>query len=158
MQSRSTNVRGRTDGRNVGKRPQRNFNAGLVVSVVLHELGLSGLIVGLGLAANPVDIPLVVPVNIIQLANETVSPKAPDQASIPQQKAAAPSSPDAIPVDLSPLKRPPPPDDLEVKLRRLAQLREPIVDPHMPQQGEGLARIVATRPDAALGFDAAMRR
>ena len=157
MQSRSTNVRGRTDGRNVGKRPQRNFNAGLVVSVVLHELGLSGLIVGLGLAANPVDIPLIVPVNIVQLANETVGPKAPDQTSIPQQKAAAPSSPDAIPVDLSPLKRPPPPDDLEVKLRRLAQLREPIVDPHMPQQGEGLSRLASTRPDAALGSDATLR-
>ena len=157
MQSRSTNVRGRTDGRDAGKRPQRNFSAGLVVSVVLHALALSALIVGLGLAANPVDIPLVVPVNIIQLANETVSPKAPDQASIPQQKAAAPSSPDAIPVDLSPLKMPPPPDDLEVKLRRLAQLREPIVDPHLPQQGEGLSRIAATRPDAALGFDATLK-
>jgi hypothetical protein len=93
MHSRSTNVRGGTDGRNAGKRPQRNFSARLVVSVVLHALGLSGLIVGLGLAANPVDIPLIVPVNIVQLANETVGPKAPDQASIPQQKAAAPSSP-----------------------------------------------------------------
>jgi hypothetical protein len=157
MQSRSTNVRGRTDGRNVGKRLQGNFSAGPVVSVVLHALALSGLIVGLGLAANPVDIPLIVPVNIVQLANETVGPKAPDQASIPQQKAAAPSSPDAIPVDLSPSKRLPPPDDLEVKLRRLAQLRQPIVDPRMPQQGEGLSRIAATRPDAALGFDATLK-
>ena len=157
MHSRSTNVRGGIDGRNAGKRPQRNFNAGLVVSVVLHALALSALIVGLGLAANPVDIPLIVPVNIVQLANETVGPKAPDQASIPQQKAAAPSSPDAMPVDLSPLKRQPPPDDLEVKLRRLAQLREPIVDPHLPQQGKGLSRIAATRPDAVLGFDATLR-
>src|ERR1035438_2888923 len=92
MQSRSTNVRGRTDGRNVGKRPQRNFNAGLVVSVVLHELGLSGLIVGLGLAANPVDIPLIVPVNIVQLANETVGPKAPDQTSIDRKSTRLNSS------------------------------------------------------------------
>ena len=157
MQSISTDVSGRTDDQNAGKRPLRNFGAGLVISVVLHALGLSALIVGLGLAANPVDIPLIVPVNIVQLANETVGPKASDQASIPQQKAAAPSSPDAIPVDLSPLKRPPPPDDLEVKLRRLAQLREPIVDPHMPQQREGLSRIAVTRPDAALGFDATLK-
>jgi hypothetical protein len=156
MQSRSTNIRGRTDGRNVGKRPQRNFSAGFVVSVVLHALGLSALIVWLGLAANPVDIPLIVPVDIVQLANETVGPKAPDQASIPQQKAAAPSSPEAIPVDLSPSERPPP-DELQIKLRRLAQLREPIVDPHLPQQGEGLSRIAATRPDTALGFDATLR-
>ena len=153
MQSRSTNVRGRIDGLIDGKRPRRNFSAGLVVSVVLHALALSAFIVGLGLAADPVDIPLVMPVNIVQLANETVSPKAPDQASVPQQKAAVPSSLAAIPVDLSPLKRPPPPDELEVKLRRLAQLREPIVDPHLPQQGEGLSRIAATRPNAALGFD-----
>ena len=157
MQSRSTNVRDGTDDQNVGKRPPRNISAGFVVSLVLHALALSGLIVGLWLAAIPVDIPLIVPMNIVQLANETVGPKAPDQASIPQQKAAAPSSPDAIPVDLSPSKRPPPPDDLEVKLRRLAELREPIVDPHLPQQGEGLSRIAVTRPDAALGFDATFK-
>ena len=147
----------RTEGQNTEERPQRNFSAGFVVSLVLHALALVALIVGLWLAAIPVDIPLVVPVDIVQLANETVSPKAPNQASIPQQKAAAPSSLDAVPIDLSPLKRPPPPDDLEVKLRRLAELREPIVDPHLPQQGEGLSRKAATRPDAALGFDAAFK-
>ncbi len=157
MQSRPTNVHGCTDGQNVGKRPQRSFSAGLVVSVVLHVLALSALIIWLGLAAVPVDIPLVVPVNIVQLANETVGPRAPDQANLPQQKAAAPSSPDAIPVDLSPLKRPLPPDDLEVKLRKLAELRQPILDQNLSTKGEGLSRISATRPDAALGFDAALK-
>jgi hypothetical protein len=157
MQSRSTNVLDGTDDRNIGKRSPRNISAGFVVSLVLHALALSGLIVGLWLAAIPVDMPLIVPVNIVQLADETVGPKAPDQASIPQQMAAAPSSPEAIPVDLSPSKRPPPPDDLEVKLRRLAELREPIVDPHLPQQGEGLSRIAATRADATLGFDATFK-
>ena len=157
MQSRSTNIPDRTDGRNGGELVQRKFSAGFAVSAVLHALALVALIVVLGLAADPVDIPLVVPVDIVQLANETVGPKAPDQASIPQQKAAAPSSPNAMPIDLSPLKKQPPPDDLEIKLRRLAQLREPIVDPHLPQQGDGLSRIAATRPDAALGFDAAFK-
>ena len=150
-------VKRRTGGRNAGERPQRNFSPGLVVSVVLHAVALSALIMVLGLAANPIDIPIVVPVDIVQFANDTVSPKTPEQASIPQQKAAAPSSPDALPVTLSPSKTPPPPDSLEVKLRRLSQLREPIVDPHLPQQGEGLSRIAAARPDAALGSEAAIK-
>jgi hypothetical protein len=157
MQSISTKMPDRTDSRNAGERPQRSFSAGFAVSAILHALALMALIVVLGLAADPVDIPLVVPVDIVQLKNETVSPKAPDQASIPQQKAAAPSSPNPIPVDLSPLMKPPPPDDLEVKLRRLAELREPIVDPRLPQQGEGLSRTAATRPDAALGLDATFK-
>jgi len=157
MQSRLTNVQGRTDGRSAQAGLQWNFSTGVVVSVVLHALALSALIIGLGLAASPLDIPLVVPVRIIRLANETVGPKAVDQQSIPQQQAAAPSSANATPVELSPLKRPPPPDDLEVKLRNLAQLREPIVDPHLPQQGEGLSRVAAARPDATLGIDAAFK-
>jgi hypothetical protein len=150
-------IKGRTGDEDAGERPQRKFSAGLVVSVVVHVFALSVLITVLGLAADPVDIPLVVPVDIVQLSNETVSPKAPDQASIPQQKAEAPSSPDATPVTLSAAKTHPPPDQLEVKLRRLAQLREPIVDPHLPQQGQGLSRIAATRPDAALASDAAIK-
>jgi len=150
-------IKDRTGDRNAETPAERRLGTGLVVSLVLHALAVSALILILGWAANPIDIPLVVPVNIVQLANETVSPKAPEQASIPQQKAAAPSSPDAIPVTLSPSKTQPPPDELEVKLRRLAQLREPIVDPHLPQQGEGLSRIAATRPDAMLGSEATIR-
>jgi hypothetical protein len=144
------------DDRGKGERPRQNFRAGLVISVVLHALVLLAVILVLGLAANRGDIPLVVPVDIVQLASETVGPKEPEQASIPQQKAAEPSSTDAQPVDLSALKKRPPPDDLEVKLRRLVQLHEPIVDPHLPQQGEGLSRIAATRPDAALGLKSAI--
>jgi len=157
MEFGSFNFRGRTESRNAEAGPQPNFGTGFVVSVVLHALALAALIIGLGLAANPFDIPLVVPVSIVRLTNETVGPKAPDQASIPQQQAAVPSSPNATPAELSPFKRQPPPDDLELKLRNLAQLHEPIVDPHLPQQGEGLSRIAATRPDAALGIDAAFK-
>jgi len=157
MQSGSINAPGPTDGRNVGIWSQQKFSAGLLASVALHVLAVSVLIVGLGLAAVPTDIPLVVPVNIVQLADETAAPKAPDQASIPQQIATAPSSPRAISAELAALNKLPPPDELEVKLHRLARLREPIVDPHLPQQGEGLSRIAATRPDAALGFDATFK-
>ena len=157
MQSISTNIPERTDRRNAGERPQWSFSVGFAVSAVLHALAVMASIVVLWLAADPADIPLIVPVDIIQLKNETVSPKAPDQVSIPQQKAAAPSSPNPIPVDLSSLKKPSPPDDLEVKLRRLAELHEPIVDPHLPQQGEGLSRMAATKPDAALGLDATFK-
>jgi outer membrane biosynthesis protein TonB len=145
----------RTVGKGMGERP--HFSAGFVFSVALHALVLLAVILVLGLAVNPIDIPLVVPVDIVQLAKQTVGPKEPEQASIPQQKAAAPSSPDAKSVDLSALKKQPPPDKLEVKLRKLAQLRDPIVDPHLPQQGEGLSRIAATRPDAALGSESTIK-
>ena len=131
--------------------------AGLVFSVALHALVFSALVVILGLAATPNNISLVVPVDIVQLADETAGPMQPKAAAVPQRESAPPSSPDAIPVDLSARQKDPPPDELEVKLRKLAELRQPLVDTHISGKSEGLSRLSATRPDAALGSEATIR-
>ena len=112
--------------------------AGLIFSVALHALVLSAFVVMLGLAAIPNDISLVIPVDIVQLADKTASPVEPTVAPVPQQQAAPPSSPDPIPVDLlSARKKRLPPDELEAKLRQLAQLRQPLVDTHLAAEGRG---------------------
>ena len=139
------------------ERRRYKFSAGLVFSVALHALAFSALILALGLAASPNESPLVVPVNIVQLGDETASPPEPNKADVSQQKAAPPSSPDTKPADLSPLKMRPPPDDLEIKLRRLAELHQPIVDQHLSEKGKGLSRVSAMRQDAAPGSEAMIK-
>jgi len=133
------------------------LRTGLVFSVALHAVALTAAIVILGLATSPDDILLVVPVNIVQLADTTAGPVEPKAADVPQQQSAPPSSPDATPVDLSARQKDPPPDDLEIKLRKLAQLRQPLVDTHLSQKGEGLSRMSEARQDAALGSAATIK-
>jgi hypothetical protein len=138
--------------------PRRyNFSAGLVFSVALHALALSTFIVMLAVAAKPDDALLVVPVDIVQFADETAGPLVPDKGNVPQQESAPPSSPVAKPADLSPSEKLPPPDDLEIKLRKLAQLRQPIVDTHLSEKGEGLSRASVMRQEALLSSDAAIK-
>ena len=130
---------------------------GLIASIVLHALALSAIILILGLTADPIDAPVVVPVNIVQLADETAGPRQSEKADVPEQKAAPLSSPDAKPIDLSARQKQQPPDDFEIKLRKLAQLREPMVDTNLARKGEGLSRVSATRQDAALGPEAKIK-
>lgn len=136
---------------------RRKLSAGLVFSVALHTFALSALILVLGLAAVPNDISLVVPVDIVQLADETAGPVEPTKADVPQQQTASPSSPAAKPVEISPASEHPLPDALEIKLRNLAQLRQPIVDARLTDKGEGLSRASAMKQEAALSSDAAIR-
>jgi hypothetical protein len=131
-----------------------SFNAGFACSVVLHGLALAVFILVLHGAARPNDVSLVIPVNIVELADRTAGPLRPDTAVVPQEKAGPPSSPAAKPAAVSPLQKVPPPDDLEIKLRKLAQLRQPILDTHLARTGEGLARKSAMREEAALGAHA----
>jgi hypothetical protein len=133
------------------------LRAPLVFSAVLHAIIFSAFVVILGLAASPNDIPLVIPVDIVQLGKETAAPVQPTAAAVPQQQAAPPSSPDAKPVDVLSARKKDPPDSLEVKLRELAQLRQPRVDTHLSKKGEGLARLSAARQDAVLGPEATIK-
>jgi len=138
-------------------RLRRKLSVGLVFSVALHALGLSAFIIVLALAANPNDKSIVIPVDVVQLANETTGPLEPNKADLPQQPTAPPSSPAAKPVDISPAKERPVPDDLEIKLQKLAQLRQPIVDTRLSEKGEGLSRASTMRKEATLGPDAAIK-
>jgi hypothetical protein len=134
----------------------RKRSAGFVLSIGLHALALSALALALGMAAPPSESPLVVPVNIVQLSAHTAGPIEPQKANVPQQMAAPLSSPNAKPTALSQLASRPP-DHLEIKLRKLAELREPPLDQSLSQKGEGLSRISATRRDAVRASDSTIR-
>ena len=118
---------------------------------------LVGLILALGYAAIPGDMTIIIPVDIVRLADNIVSPPQPRQAAVPQQQAASRTSPDAKPIALTPAQTRPPPDDLEIKLNQLAELREPLVDQDLGRKSEGLSRQNATRADAASGTEAAIK-
>ena len=125
------------------ERTRYKFGSVFILSVALHALALSALVLTLGLAATPSDDLLVVPVNIVRLSSSTAGPTEPVKADIPQHEAAPPSSPSTEAKELSPATKQRQPDDLTVKLRKLAQLRQPIVDTHLSEKGEGLSRVSA---------------
>ena len=114
---------------------------GPIASLVLHALIAFFLIYGATSPLPPDTALLIVPVDIVQLGEETTSASgargaAAAPAPAPQQRTAslqqrtpqpgrrAPLKP-TPPVDLAPEKKPPPPDELETKLQQLALLRQP---------------------------------
>ena len=139
------------------KRFWERLSPGLAASVGLHVIALVVLILALGYAVIPDEMPVVIPVNIVRIADTATSPPQPHQAVVPQQKAAPAGSPDATPIALSPVQTRPHTDDLAVKLRKLAELRQPLIDQDVARKGEGLSRQSATRADAAPGSEAAIK-
>jgi hypothetical protein len=131
--------------------------AGFILSAALHALALAALIVTLGLAASPTEDLVVIPAEIVRLADSAAGPPEPDKAEIPRQEVAAPAAPSEKSNELTPAATRPPPDELEVKLRKLAELRLPLVDQDLAPKGEGLSRMSAMKPDAAPGMDAAIK-
>src|ERR1039458_5058856 len=111
-------------------------------------LWLPAFILMLYSTAQPRDVLLAIPVNIVELSDETTGPPQPDKALVPQQRAAEPSSPVAEPVGISRLTKPPLPDALETKLRMLAKLQQPVVDTHLLEKEVGRSRISAMRDEA----------
>jgi hypothetical protein len=156
----ASNVADTEDVRNViGKRKRfwEKLGPGFAASVGLHVVAVVGLILALGYTAIPDEMAVIIPVDIVRLADNIVSPPQPRQAAVPQQQAAPQASPDAKPIALTPAQTRPPPDDLEIKLSRLAELREPLVDQDFGRKSEGLSRQNATRADAASGSEAAIK-
>jgi hypothetical protein len=133
------------------------FGSVFILSVALHALALAALVLTLGLAATPTDDSLVIPVNIVRLASSTAGPTEPVKADLPQHEGAPPSSPSTEARELSPATKQRHPDELTVKLQKLAELRQPILDQRLSTKGEGLSRISATSRDAEIGFDATFR-
>ncbi len=124
------------------KRAFEENGPGIVGSLFLH--GLLGLAILFVLTRTvqlkqPVD--RVVPVDIVRLGSETVSPPSNNAAPVPQQRAAhrvkqeasSPNSPEGI----APAKKKPVPlDDLDAKLRGLSRLRQtPSVLPTLDNVG-----------------------
>jgi hypothetical protein len=137
-----------TSGREIRR---YNLSVGLVCSVLLHGLLLPAFILMLYSTAQPRDVLLAIPVDVVELSDETTGPPQPEKTLVPQQRAAEPSLPVAEPVGISRLTKPPLPDALETKLRMLAKLQQPVVDTHLLEKEVGRSRISAMRDEALPG-------
>lgn len=117
----------------------------LVGSVILHALILPPLL----LSARPGQPAVMIPLDIVVLADQTAGPPQPAAAVVPLQEAGAPSTPAAPPIGIAPSQKPP--DELDIKLRALAELRQPSVDTHLSKKDLGVARQSAMSEEAAPG-------
>jgi hypothetical protein len=103
---------------------------GLAGSLVLHGMGL--LLILLLFVHNTAKIaqkqPPFVPVDVVQLGDETTAPPAPNHAPMPQQKAMKGPAAAPKPQAYAPNRTKAPKDELEVQLRNLAKLRQPDSD------------------------------
>ncbi|HEV2561872.1 MAG TPA: hypothetical protein VGT78_07000 [Rhizomicrobium sp.] len=93
------------------------------------------------------------PVDIVQLGDETTAPPALQKSPVPEQRAAripvAQSSTPRPPKAVAPSGKAPPEDEVEAKLRGLAQLRQP--DAALSLDNSANADADATSPGAAPG-------
>jgi hypothetical protein len=140
---------------------------GLAVSVAIHGLALFFLIFHLKPIVPPTRLPIV-PVDLVQLAEQTVAPSQPRNPVLPQQpKAAArqqqatltpPRAPPARAIERPAIPNPPaetatpesPRDALETKLQGLAKLSRPSTDPRL-LNGAGSSTFTANGSGAASG-------
>jgi hypothetical protein len=98
-------------------RRHTDFAAGFLCSVVLHGLILLPFVLERhGTVTN-----IVIPVEVVVLADQTANSEY-----APQKEVGATSSPGAVPLGVSSLDERP--DDFELKLQRLAELRQPGMD------------------------------
>lgn len=126
----------------IENRWRERFGVWLLCSAILHILILPPLL----LWSRPGKIALVVPLDLVMLADATAGPAQPDVALVPQEQAGGPSSPAAPPIGAVPAKKPP--DELDTKLHALAQLRQPSVDTHLSKKELGLSGMAAMSEDA----------
>jgi hypothetical protein len=118
------------------------FSSRIVGSAILHALILPPL-----LLSTPSGQPaVIIPLDIVVLADQSTGRQQPDTAIVPMQEAGAPTTPAVPPVGVTPLQKPP--DELDIKLHALAELRQPSVDTHPSKKDLGLARRSAMSEEA----------
>lgn len=119
-----------------------------LIVALLCSIALHGAVLPLFLLANgPKNVAFAIPIDIVELADETAGPPQPDKAPVPQQQAGKPSTPAAEPPGVSPANARP--DDLEVKLNALAKLRQSSLDSRRAEKTLGLSHTAAMRDDMA---------
>jgi hypothetical protein len=116
---------------------------------LLCSLALHGLVLPLIWTGPARTTTLVIPLDIVMLADETAGSAQPEVAPVPQQQAGQFSTPAVEPAGITP--SPKPPDQLEIKLHALANLRQPSLDTHLAEKQTGLSRLSAMSTDAAPG-------
>ncbi|HEY7976966.1 MAG TPA: hypothetical protein VID67_02140 [Rhizomicrobium sp.] len=103
---------------------------GIAGSLLLHGIAL-GLILFLfirGAQQISQKQPPFLPVDVVQLGDQTTAPPAPNHAPVPQQKAMTGAAGAPKPEAYAPNRTKQPKDELEVQLKNLSKLRRPDSD------------------------------
>ncbi len=134
--------------------------AGFAASVILHGLALALLFIAgqHGLQVSPGGARFI-PVEVVEVGDDTAAPGRLGTPVQPQQQVARPLPSDqtplgAAPVASQPLTGEPAADPLEAKLQTLAKLRRPDAD---MQTGSSGTDLPATNDGAAFGLEATYR-
>jgi hypothetical protein len=97
----------------------------------------------------PINSAPFVPVEIVQLSEETTAPAAISHAAVPQDQAAKGALSAPRPEGVAPNKTHEPRDELDIKLKKLAQLRQPASD--LKIDNEATSDVTATSNDTNTG-------
>lgn len=103
---------------------------GVAGSLLLHGIALALILLLFIRGAQQIaqKQPPFVPVDVVQLGEETTAPPAPVRAPVPQQKAMKGPAGASKPESYAPNKTKVPTDELEVQLKNLSKLRQPDSD------------------------------
>lgn len=135
----------------------RNFGVGLAGSAILHGLALLLLLFLIAHGRREQRSPpfRIVPIDMVQLGEDTTSPAQPLKAPVPQEKAAPRPKYNPAPQGVAPQKTRPLPDELESKLRTLSKLRQPPSETPLEEDETGASNVSADSDGARRGPHAA---
>jgi hypothetical protein len=117
-----------------GEERPANSTVGLLCSVVLHAAVLLPIILLAGREA----ITQIIPLDVIVVGDQSGEPPSPERMSAPQKVAGSDASPAAT-SEVAPAD--PQPDPLDLKLQRLAKLRQSGSDPNISQSAASPSRV-----------------
>ncbi|HEY4124045.1 MAG TPA: hypothetical protein VGM36_05490 [Rhizomicrobium sp.] len=140
-----------------GSAKDRNIGAGLIGSALLHGLALLLLLFLIERGRHEQKAPSfrIIPIDMVQLGEDTTSPAQPQKALVPQEKAAPRPKYNPMPQGVAPQKTKPLPDELESKLRTLSKLRQPPSETPLEADETGASNVSAESDGAARGPRAA---
>lgn len=103
---------------------------GIAGSLLLHGIALALILFLFIRGAQQISQkqPPFLPVDVVQLGDETTAPPAPNHAPVPQQKAMKGPAGAPMPEAYAPNRTKQPKDALEIQLRNLSRLRQPDSD------------------------------
>jgi len=126
------------------KTHDRNVGIGFAGSAALHGLAALLLLFLLGHRTKaPQQTFRIVPIDMVQLGEDTTSPATPQKAPVPQEKAAPKPKYNPAPQGVAPDKTKPLPDELESKLRTLSKLRAPPNETPLEEDETGASNVSA---------------
>lgn len=128
---------------------------GVAGSLLLHGLALLLILLLFVRSAQQISQkqPPFLPVDVVQLGDETTAPPAPNHAAVPQQKAMKGPAGAPKPEAYAPNRTKAPRDELEVQLKNLSRLRQPDSDLKIENgASDDLATSNGAAPGAATAY------